>query len=149
MEQISYFPSHFLKGKVDEITHIIDIIAEADKYELQGVNPKKLATKRQSRKPYLQRRIQKELEGKLTRVKALYGTPAMAEDVGMSPEEYRDQIITACYLDYENPVQQREKTQSEIEIIRKRLTDLQIQKVHIEGTEVDLRLTIGADRQRM
>jgi aminopeptidase len=71
----------------------------------------------------------------------------MAEDVGMSLEEYREQIIQACYLDQENPVEQRKKTQSEIEYFISALNDLKIQKVHLEGADADLRLTIGADKK--
>ena len=135
MEQINFFPDKYLKGKVDQMTHVISIIADADKHELKDTDPKKLAARSQSRKPYVQRRTQKELEGKMTRTIAVYGTPAMAQEVGMTLEEYRDQISKACYLDYENPIEQRTKTQSEIEHIIEKLNNLHIQKIHMEGKE--------------
>jgi aminopeptidase len=148
-QQLSFFPSQFLKGKIDEMTHIISIIAEADKYELQGIDPKKLTLKRQSRKPYIQWQTQKELEGKLTRTVAMYGTPAMAKDAGMTTEAYWQQIIQACYLDQEHPIQQRQKTQTEIETIRRKLNDIYIDKIHMEGADMDLWITIGENRQRL
>jgi len=66
-EQITHYPSHFLHGKIAQMTHIISIIAEADKYELKGVSPKKIAARIHSRKQYKERRMQKEMEGKMTR----------------------------------------------------------------------------------
>jgi aminopeptidase len=148
-DQLSFYPDIYMSGKVNQMTHIISIIAEYDKYELKDIDPKKLARRVESRKPYVQQRVQKELEGKMTRTIGLYGTPAMAEDVGMSLEEYWEQIIQACYLDQENPVQHWEKTQSEIEHFISALNTLKIQKVHIEGVDANLWLTIGSDKKRL
>src|SRR3990167_2795219 len=36
-KQINFFPAKYLKGKIEEMDHVISIIAEADKYELKGV----------------------------------------------------------------------------------------------------------------
>jgi aminopeptidase len=131
------------------MTHRIAIIAEADKYELKGIDPAKLTARVASRKAYREKMDQKELDGKLTRTIGMYGTPAMAEDVGMSLEEYREQIIKACYLDHDNPIEQWKTIQSEIERIQHILNNLKIQKVHIEGQDADLRITIGSNRQRL
>lgn len=131
------------------MTHRIAIIAEVDKYELKGIDPAKLTTRVASRKAYREKMDQKELEGKLTRTIGMYGTPAMAEDAGMTLEEYREQIIKACYLDEADPIARRKQTQSEIKRIQHALNDLKIQKVHMEGQDADLRITIGSDRQRL
>jgi len=66
-DQIVFYPNHFLHGKVEQMTHVISIIAEADKHELEGVDPKKLAARRHSHKEYFDRRNKKENEGKMTR----------------------------------------------------------------------------------
>jgi aminopeptidase len=34
-DQIVFYPSHFFDGKVNQMTHVISIVAEADKNELQ------------------------------------------------------------------------------------------------------------------
>ena len=130
------------------MTHIIEIIAEVDKYELKGIDSQKLTARVASRKEYREKTMQKELEGKMTRTAAMYGTPAMAQDVGMTLEEYREQIIKACYLDHQDPIAQRKTTQSEIDHIIHTLNALKIQKVHLQGQEADLRITIGPDRKR-
>ncbi|HCB51102.1 TPA: hypothetical protein DEP21_00715 [Patescibacteria group bacterium] len=71
-EQLTFYPEHYLHGKVDQMTHVISIIAEHDKYELKGVDPQKLAARTQSRREYMKRRTQKELEGKMTWTLGLY-----------------------------------------------------------------------------
>jgi leucyl aminopeptidase (aminopeptidase T) len=80
-DQITYYPSHLLHGKIAQMTHTIGIIAEADKFELKGVHPKKIAARIHSRKEYKERRIQKEMNGKMTRTIATFGTEAMAKEV--------------------------------------------------------------------
>jgi leucyl aminopeptidase (aminopeptidase T) len=65
-DQIVFYPSHFLHGKVEQMTHVISVIAEADKHELREVDPKKLAARIHSRKEYKERRVKKEMDGKMT-----------------------------------------------------------------------------------
>ena len=80
---------------------------------------------------YKKAMFSKEGEGKLTWTLALYGTPAMAVEVGMSEEEYRDQIIKACYLDYPDPISERKKLNSQLEQVRLWLSGLKIEKLHV------------------
>lgn len=148
-EQIAHYPHHLLHGKVDQMTHVISIIAEADKYELKDIDPKKLAARIQSRKEYKERRQKKEAEGNMTWTAALFGTQAMADEVGLSLEEYRQEIIKACYLDSENPIAERKKTFIQMEKIKKTLDDLKIQYVHVESEDADIKIKIWSDRQRM
>jgi leucyl aminopeptidase (aminopeptidase T) len=65
-EQICFYPSHLLHGKIEQMTHVISVIAEADKNELKDVDSKKLAARRQSRKEYIDKRRKKEDEGNHT-----------------------------------------------------------------------------------
>lgn len=146
-DQITFYPSHLFEGKIKQMTHVIWIIAEADKNELKWVDTKKITNRIQSRKQYRDMRTQKEAEWKLTWVLGLYGTQAMADEANMSLEEYRDQIIKACYLDQENPIQKRKDTFSEINQIMQKLNNLNIQKVHVKSEEIDLEVKIWSDRQ--
>lgn len=147
-DQINFYPHHLLHGKVEQMTHVISIIAEADQYELKDVDSKKLAARRQSRKEYIDRR-RKRSEGKHTWTACLYGTQAMADEVGMSLEEYRNEIINACYLDDEDPIAQRKKTFEHMQKIKNALDILPIERVHVEGEDADLKIKIWTNRQRM
>lgn len=148
-DQIVYYPSHFLHGKVEQMTHVISVIAEADKHELKEVDPKKLAARRQSRKEYIDRRRKKEEEWKHTWTAWLFGTQAMADEANMSLEEYRNEIIKACYLDFDDPIAERKKTFIQMEKIKKTLDELKIQQVHVESEDADLKIKIWSNRQRM
>lgn len=130
-DQITFYPKHLLHGRVKQMTHIISIIAEADVHELRDVDPRKIAARKQSRRPYIERRHKKENEGKMSWTLGLYGTPAMAAEANMSIEEYREEIIKACYLDHDNPVATWQKTNHDTDIIKKKLDDLKIQSVYV------------------
>ena len=40
-DQIHFFPSYFMKGRAKEADHAITIIAETNKHELEGIDPRK------------------------------------------------------------------------------------------------------------
>ncbi|MEZ0286933.1 MAG: aminopeptidase [Candidatus Paceibacterota bacterium] len=145
-EQITFFADKYYRGIVDQIDHSLMILAEFDKYELKDVPPDKLVRRQMAMKPYREWREQKEQAGKFTWTLALYGTPAMAKEVGLTEEEYWQQIIAACYLDDVDPIGRWKATQEELERVRGALNDLQIEKVHMEGPDVDLTVGLGPDR---
>ena len=145
-DQIKFFPEKFLKGKVDEMDHVVSVIAETDKYELKGVDPKKIMLGGITSKPYMDWRNEKENKGKLTWTLGLYGTNAMAKEAKMSLKEYWDQIIKGCYLDQANPVKKWKVTFEKIDILRNKLNKLDIFKLRIEAENTDL--IIGLDSNR-
>ena len=148
-EQLTFFPDKALKGRVEQVDHSVHIIAETDKHELKGVDPKKLMLQAKTMKPYRQWLEAKENKGKFTWTLALYGTPAMAKEVGLSEEEYWNQIIKACYLDESDPVAKWKEIAAELERLKTALNSLVIEKVHVESEGTDLWVTLGKDRQWM
>ena len=148
-DQISFYPGHFLHGKIDQMTHVLSIIAEDDMQELKDVDPKKIAARISSRKEYRERRIKKEMEGKMSRTLGLFGTEAMAKEAHMSLEDYRQEIIQACYLDTQDPIAKRQDTLASIETIKTKLDALPIEFLHITWPDADLTLKLGTDRQRL
>lgn len=137
-DQIIFYPSYLLHGKVEQMTHVISIIAEADMHELKDVDPKKIMARIASRKEYKERRDKKELEGNHTWTVGLYGTQAMADEAGMTLEDYRQQIIKACYLDKDDPIAERKKTSESVRGIKERLEALPIERLHVEGEDADI-----------
>ncbi len=146
-QQLDFFPAAYYKGMMEQIDHSVMILAEWDKYELKDVAPEKLMRRQKSMKPYREWRETKEGEGKFTWTLALYGTPAMAAEVGMSEEEYWEQIRAACYLEDANPIARWQATQTELERLRSELNKLAIEQVHMTGPDVDLVVGLGPDRQ--
>jgi aminopeptidase len=146
-EQIGFFAKPYWQGVVDAADHILFIISEPDIHYLEGLPSSKISMMNSARAPYMRMREMKEQAGKLSWSLCLYGTQSMANEAGMSLEEYWEQIIEACYLREDDPVTKWKTVQREIEDIKDKLDALQIDKLHIKGDDVDLQVQIGEYRK--
>ncbi len=146
-KQLAFFPETYLKGKVDQIDHSLYMIAETNKHELEGVDPSKIMITRKASKLYKEWRDEKENAGKFTWTLGLYGTPAMAKEVGMSLKSYWQQIIDACFLDDADPIATWIKTANEVERLKNTLNSLSIESLHLEAPRTDIIIGIGPGRQ--
>lgn len=146
--QIEFFPKKLMKGMIDEIDHTITIISETDPKALSGVDPKKMMQHGLSMKPFMDWRNNKEHKGMFTWTLALYGTPAMAREAGLSEEEYWAQIIRACFLDELDPIKKWKDVYKQLDHYLKKMNALspKIETLHVEGTDVDLTITLGEKR---
>ncbi len=145
--QLTFFADKMYRGIVEQADHTLRMLSEYDKYEFKGVDSKKLMKYSKAQKPYTDWRFEKENKGKLTWVLASYGTEAMAKDVGMSLEAYWDQIIKACYLDLDDPIARWKEIFKEQERLKKILSDMKIEQLHVEGERTDLWIKLGATRK--
>ncbi|HWI90417.1 MAG TPA: aminopeptidase [Flavisolibacter sp.] len=146
-EQLSFFAEPYWRGIVEATDHILFIISEPDIHYLEGLPAAKISRMNSARAPYMKMREKKEQEGKLSWTLCLYGTQSMADEAGLTLEEYWEQIIEACYLHEDDPVCKWKKVQQEIEQIKNKLDALQIEQVHIHGDDVDLHIKIGEHRK--
>ncbi|MCB9807539.1 aminopeptidase [Candidatus Peribacteria bacterium] len=146
-DQINYRPMKRLLGTVEDIDHRLVIIAEAEKYELAGINTENVMKRFATIKPYRKALNDKEHDGKLTWTLGLYGTPAMASFAGLSLEEYWQQIIYACFLDDENPIARWKEVETTLDTLTSKLNAMHIEWVHVKGEDVDLKVKIGAKRK--
>ncbi len=147
-EQLKFFPAKYLKGLVDQIDHSVFLLAEKDPHALKGVDGKKIMMRGQALKPFMDWRHEKEWKGKFTWTIALYGTPAMAKEAGLSEKEYWDQIIKACFLNEKNPIAKWKSVYRDIEKYRSRLNKLspKIDRLHAFGEDMDIWYTLGEKR---
>src|SRR3989338_6713655 len=147
-EQINFFPSKYLRGLFDEMDHSLFILSEADPHALKGIEPRKIMMRGKALKPFMDWRHKKEWAGKFTWTIALYGTPGMAREAGLSEKAYWDQIIKACFLDEKNPIAKWKQVYREIEMYRSRLNKLspRIDKLHAAGSDMDMWYTLGEKR---
>lgn len=150
-EQLDFFPSAHMKSLVDTIDHQIYVIAESYVDNLKGVDPQKMMRFQKARKAMKEWLVTKENKGKFTWTLALYGTPAMAREAGLSEKEYWQQIIKACFLDTKDPIAAWKKLFSELDAYRTRLNELTQKTVkwHIQGKDVDLWISAGEKRRWM
>lgn len=148
-EQIKFFPKNYLKGLVDDMDHSLFILSDKDPHALDGVDPKKIMTRGQALKPFMDWRNEKQHAGKFTWTIGMYGTPGMAKEAGLSEKEYWNQIIKACFLDEKDPIKKWKQVYKEIEEYKTKLNKLspKIDKLHVKGEDVDLWITLGEKRQ--
>ena len=146
-EQLSFFPEKYLKGLVDEIDHTVAVLSETDKKELDGIDSGKIMSAQKALKPYMDWRREKEGRGDYTWTLCMYGTQAMADEVGMSLEDYWKEIVKACYLDELEPAARWKALYGELYAIKDKLDALPIEKLHIEAADTDLWVQIGENRK--
>jgi len=145
-DELKFFPKQYYKARVKLIDHQVGIIADVDPEELKDVDPKKITTARDARDAYRQWLFQKEHAGKLTWTLALWGVPAKADEVGLTLEEYWQQIIQACFLDKNDPIQEWKKLHAMQHDIKKKLNSMEIDWLEVKGPDVDLKVQLGANR---
>jgi aminopeptidase len=146
-EQVGFFAKPYWQGIVDATDHILFIVSEPDVHYLEGIPASRISKMNSARAPYMKMRELKEQAGKLSWTLCLYGTQSMADEAGLSLEEYWQQIIDACYLREEDPVSRWKQVQQEIEAIKNQLDALQIERLHLKGDDVDLTVQIGPNRK--
>ena len=146
-EQLTAFLDKYLKGLVAQVDHRIAVIADYDVHELDKVDPQKIMLVQKTHKPLMDWFREKENQGKYSWTLGVYGTPSMAKEAGLSLQEYWQQIINACYLDYADPIAKWRKISNEVERVAQKLTKLDIKNIHIKGQDVDLTIDIGEKRR--
>lgn len=145
-DQLKFFPTAFLRGKIKQADHFLTILAETDLHELEGIDPLRIMEKRKTMKPYLDWRNKKEDQKKFSWTLALFPTPAMAAEAGLSLKQCWQQVISACFLTENNPVSKWQQVETKISEIKSKLNHLKIEKLHLEADETDL--WIGLDSHR-
>lgn len=146
-EQIGFFAAPYWKGIVEAADHILFIVSEPDVHYLEDIPSAKISLMNSAKAPYVKMREAKEQAGRLSWSLCLYGTQSMANEAGLSLQEYWEQIIDACYLREDDPVTKWKTVQQEIETIKDKLDALQVEVLHITGEDVDLHVRIGAYRK--
>jgi len=145
-DQLGFFPHDYYKSLADITDHRIGIVSEVDKEALTNVDPQKIMQNKQAKKPFLDWMMGKIDRDEATRTVALYGTEAMAEEVGMSQKEYWQEIIHACYLDADDPKAEWRSILKELQATKESLDNLDIESIHVESENTDLKVKIGDRR---
>jgi aminopeptidase len=145
-EQLEFFPRKFLRARAQLIDHQINIIADPNPLILKDIEASKILRARNSKKPYLDWLNNKENSQQFTWTIALWGTAAKAKIVGLSLEDYWQQIIKACFLDEADPMAKWREIQALQLTIKDKLNHLKIDYLKVKGVDADLKIAIGQDR---
>ena len=145
--QVDFFPERYMRGLVDEIDHQVFVISTTNPKALKGVDPKRIMRTGKAMKPWMDWRSEKENAGRFTWTLGLYGTEAMAAEADLGLEDYWRQIIDACFLDEDDPIARWREVSTQITDYVSRLDALDIARLHLEGEDVDLWITLGEKRK--
>lgn len=145
-EQLSFVAEEYTKWKIESMTHNILVIADANLHELDWIEPFKIMKRISANRKFRDLRDKKETEWKFSWTICMYWTEAMANEAWLSLEEYRNQIISACFLDEDDPVKKWKEVNKEICRIRDKLNELKLEYVHVIWPDEDLKLRIWKNR---
>jgi len=113
---------------------------------LKDVDPAKIGKVLVARKPLRDTMNKREEKGHYSWTLCTLPTEELAKQAMMTHDEYSQQIIKACYLDFDDPISQWQKILTEVRNIKKWLNSLNMKSIHIESKSVDLTMTPGAKR---
>lgn len=145
-DQLTFFPKDYFKARANVMDHQIGVIADVDPMELAGIDPAKFLKARDAKKEYRDWLTDKENRGQFTWTAALWGVEAKAKIVGLSLEEYWQEIVNACFLDHADPVQKWRQISDAQTRTKDALNNLEIDYVRVMGDDMDLQVKIGAKR---
>jgi aminopeptidase len=148
-KQLDFFPENFMKGLVADMDHYLYIYCESDPRALQGVDAKKISRRQAAMGPFMKMRDEKERAGKFSWTIGLYPTEGMANEAGLTLEEYWEQVIQACFLDSVDPSAEWRKIYKTNYAVRDKLNKLSvnIDKLHVFGEDADLWVKLGDKRK--
>jgi aminopeptidase len=146
-DQLDFFPKHYFTGLAKEMNHQIYIHTDTDKKVLEGISPKKIMQRGKAVYPFRKMLDKKENKGEFSWTLCMYGSKEMADEVGLSLEQYWKEIIKACYLNKKDPVSEWRAIAAKQEELKKKLNKLKVDKYHIKGKDVDLFIKQGKDRR--
>lgn len=121
--------------------------APASLTHLKNIDPKKINEVMIARKPFREIMDRREEEGKLGWTLCTVTTSALAEKAKLSPKEYTDQVVKACFLNEKNPVKKWQEIFTSSQIIKKWLNSLPIKILKIKSKNTDLEILLGEKRK--
>lgn len=134
-------------GRIEDVTHWIRVLSEYDPLEMQGVDSGKIMKRLKAGAFYKKALFEKCDRGDAFWTLCRFGTEGMAAEAGLSLDEYWDQIIKACYLDMDDPIACWKDNFAKISYVIDYLNKLDIESVHVESENCDLRVKIGDKRK--
>jgi aminopeptidase len=146
-EQLAFCPDKWFRGVLDQADHLVYIASSKDPHFLEEVPPEKIMQRQESLKPLVEMQLAAEAQGRFTWTIGLFGTDSMAAEAGLSPAEYWEQIVAACFLDDPDPVARWREVSEQVAAHCAFLNGLPIDRLHIEGADADLWLTLGERRK--
>jgi aminopeptidase len=146
-DQLDFFAEHYHRGVVNQTDHMVYVHSETDPRATRDVDPKRILRARRAQLPRIEWQQAKELDGQLSWTIALYPTEQMAAEAGLPIDEYWGEVIAACFLQEEDPAVRWREVTAQIERFCEALNALPIDRLHVEGKDADLWVSLGERRR--
>ncbi len=147
-EQLKFFPEQFWQSQTDaiDVFMLIQSMSEVSAVKDEAMQKNMLIHRDAAMVKLGQMRQKKVQAGTLSTVGCVFGTGAMAAEVGMTLPEYWHQLCLAYYLYDADPVGRWRKTKAELQRVIATLNEMKIKELRYTGKDIDLIVPIGSDR---
>ncbi len=135
------FVSELDRIETEQIDATLGVGARWNTRELTGIDPRRLAMRREATSALQHRFLERAAKGELRWCTTQYPTHAEAQDAEMSLNEYADFVFTAGLLHEDDPIAAWERVHTEQERVAKFLTRCKI--LSFTGPHVDLQITVA------
>lgn len=132
---------------VKNLNGTISLLSPESLTHLQEIEPERIGKTVLAKKKLRDILDLREQQGLFGWTLCLLTTPELASTAGLSPEEYTEQIIKACYLDQADPIGKWKEIYNQALEIKNYLNSLQIESLRLESERCDLVVTPGQERQ--
>lgn len=135
------------KEFVGNLNGLISLIAPASLTHLQDVDPKKIGKAAVARKFMRDIMEVREQTGDFGWTLCVYPTPALAESAGLSMDDFKKQVMDACFLEEDDPTAKWDEIFNEAEKVKAWLNSLDIERIRVQSENTDLTVVPGKDRR--
>lgn len=132
---------------VKNLNGTISLLSPESLTHLQEIEPERIGKTVLAKKKLRDILDLREQQGLFGWTLCLLTTPELASTSGLTPEEYTEQIIKACYLDQADPISKWKEIYNQALEIKNYLNSLQIESLRLESARCDLVVTPGQERQ--
>ncbi len=114
---------------------------------LSDIDPGKIGKAAVSRKPLRDILDKREEIGMFGWTLCVLPTPELAKQAKLTMRQYTNQMIKACYLDNDDPVQEWKTIYKQAVALKKWMNSMEVAYYHVESNSTDLRITPGQHRK--
>jgi aminopeptidase len=114
---------------------------------LSDIDPRKISKAAVARKPLRDILHKREETGRFSWTLCMFPTAEPAKHAGLTKRQYTNQIIRACYLDRDDPIQAWKTIHKDAMTVKKWMNSMEVKYYHIESESIDLRITPGLQRK--
>jgi aminopeptidase len=114
---------------------------------LSDIDPSKIGKAAVARKPLRDILDKREEMGAFGWTLCMLPTPELAKQANLTIRQYTNQIIKACYLNRDDPIQEWKTIYRRAGALKKWMNGMDVKYYHVESKNVDLRITPGQHRK--